>query len=122
MKKVNNKKGFTLAELLVVLAILAILVAIAVPLFTGAIGDANDRVIAANIRTLKSAALIQVMSDSTLDPNGPWTATAHIDENGDITNLVIKDGTSGTETTVDNMDSPVGNYTVFVENVDITTG
>ena len=33
MKK-TNKKGFTLAELLVVVAIIAVLVAIAIPIFT----------------------------------------------------------------------------------------
>ena len=32
--KKNNKKGFTLAELLIVVAIIAVLVAIAIPVFT----------------------------------------------------------------------------------------
>ena len=35
MKTKINRKGFTLAELLVVVAILAILVAVSIPIFTG---------------------------------------------------------------------------------------
>ncbi len=34
MKKLNNKKGFTLAELLIVVAIIAVLVAISIPIFS----------------------------------------------------------------------------------------
>lgn len=49
MKK-NNKKGFTLAELLVVVGIIAVLVAIAIPVFSGAQEKANEAVDAANIR------------------------------------------------------------------------
>ena len=35
LKTKLNKKGFTLAELLVVVAIIAILVAVSIPIFTG---------------------------------------------------------------------------------------
>ncbi|WP_442870850.1 type II secretion system protein, partial [Anaerotignum sp.] len=34
--KVKNKKGFTLMEMLIVIGIIAVLVAIAIPTFTGA--------------------------------------------------------------------------------------
>ena len=33
LKKLNNKKGFTLMEMLIVVAIIAVLVAIAIPVF-----------------------------------------------------------------------------------------
>ena len=49
MKKLN-KKGFTLAELLIVVAIIAVLVAIAIPVFSGQLEKAREATDAANIR------------------------------------------------------------------------
>ena len=49
MKRLN-KKGFTLAELLIVVAIIAILVAIAIPIFTSQLEKAREATDAANIR------------------------------------------------------------------------
>lgn len=47
----NNRKGFTLAELLIVVAIIAVLVAIAIPVFTGQLEKAREATDAANIRS-----------------------------------------------------------------------
>ena len=47
----RNKKAFTLAELLVVVAIIAILVAIAIPTFSSATRKAEEATIKANMRT-----------------------------------------------------------------------
>lgn len=58
MKKLN-KKGFTLAELLVVVAIIAVLTAIAIPVFSAQLEKAREAVDAANIR----AAYAEVMSE-----------------------------------------------------------
>lgn len=58
MKK-TNKKGFTLAELLVVVAIIAVLVAIAIPIFSSQLEKAREAVDAANIR----AAYAEVLSN-----------------------------------------------------------
>lgn len=49
MKK-NNNKGFTLAELLIVVAIIAVLVAIAIPIFTSQLEKAREATDIANIR------------------------------------------------------------------------
>ena len=46
----NNKKGFTLAELLIVVAIIAVLVAIAIPIFTNQLEKAKEATDQANIR------------------------------------------------------------------------
>lgn len=57
IRRAPNRRtaGFTLAELLVAVAIVAVLVAIAVPVFTGALGDTEEAACAANRRSLKSA-------------------------------------------------------------------
>ena len=46
----NNNRGFTLAELLIVVAIIAVLVAIAIPIFTSQLEKAREATDAANIR------------------------------------------------------------------------
>ena len=61
MKK-NNKKGFTLAELLIVVAIIAVLVAIAIPVFTSQLEKSRESTDAANIR----AAYAEIMSEAVL--------------------------------------------------------
>ena len=48
MKK--SKKGFTLMEMLIVVAIIAILVVIAIPTFTNALTEAREAADLANIR------------------------------------------------------------------------
>ena len=50
--KRNNKKGFTLAELLIVVAIIAVLVAIAIPVFGAQLEKAKEATDLANIRAL----------------------------------------------------------------------
>ncbi len=49
-KTLRNKKGFTLAELLIVVAIIAVLVAIAIPIFTSQLEKSRDAVTASNVR------------------------------------------------------------------------
>mgnify|MGYP002731333051 CR=1 FL=1 len=52
LKKLNNKKGFTLMEMLIVVAIIAVLVAIAIPVFNGALTKSKEAADVANIRAL----------------------------------------------------------------------
>jgi len=56
MKK-NNKKGFTLAELLIVVAIIAVLTAIAIPIFTAQLEKSREETDIANMRAAKAAAV-----------------------------------------------------------------
>jgi len=55
MRFFRNEKGFTLIELMVVILILGILVAIAVPIFNNARASAWQRTCQANLRTLDGA-------------------------------------------------------------------
>lgn len=66
MKK-NNKKGFTLAELLIVIAIIAVLVAIAVPVFSSAVAKAEHAADVANVRAAYSEAVIEAMTSNDYD-------------------------------------------------------
>ena len=50
--KSNKNKGFTLAELLIVVAIIAVLVAVAIPVFTTQLNKAKYATDLANIRSL----------------------------------------------------------------------
>ena len=68
MKK-NNKKGFTLAELLIVVAIIAVLVAISIPVFTSQLEKAREATDAANLRSAYAAGMADAISnDSTTFP------------------------------------------------------
>ena len=62
MKKLLNKKGFTLIEMLIVVAIMVILVAITVPNFSGATDKAKDAADAAKQHNSE----VQVQVDSIL--------------------------------------------------------
>ena len=51
MKKMKNKKGFTLMEMLIVVAIIAVLIVIAIPTFNNALAKSRAATDLANIRS-----------------------------------------------------------------------
>ena len=74
MKK-NNKKGFTLAELLIVVAIIAVLVAIAIPVFTTQLERSREATDVANIRSAYAEIMTNYLADGV--SNSTITVTAH---------------------------------------------
>ena len=64
-KKLSNKKGFTLAELLVVVAIIAVLVAVSIPIFSAQTKKATVATNQANARAAKAAAVTAVLGNGT---------------------------------------------------------
>lgn len=78
-----NKKGFTLMEMLIVIAIIAILIAIAIPTFMNALEKSRQRTDEANARSLKSLVSAEYMAHP--DEWGEKVATDttfYLDKNG----------------------------------------
>lgn len=71
IRKMKNKKGFTLVELIVVLVILAILAALLIPALTGYIDKANKEKVVAECRMAVMA--IQTEATTLYGENGKVT-------------------------------------------------
>ncbi|MEG1098279.1 MAG: prepilin-type N-terminal cleavage/methylation domain-containing protein [Raoultibacter sp.] len=127
IKKVRgDKKGFTLAELLIVVAIILVLVAIAIPVFTGAMDSANKAVAQADIRAVKSQAAVTYLMKDGKTPTGDLFYKGDVDKDGNITNVVPATGAT-TATTTDEVvtwlkgdKAKVCTITVKLETTDLT--
>jgi len=76
----RQRHGFTLIELLVVVLILAILMAVSLPLYLSAVADAQRKTCRANMQTISNAALASRVKNryndfSVLIANGVNTAS-----------------------------------------------
>ena len=80
LKKLNNKKGFTLMEMLIVVAIIAVLVAIAIPVFNGALTKSKEAADVANIRAAYAEWQVKMLTENEAVPT-------------DKTALMTSDGT-----------------------------
>ena len=90
IKKVREEKGgFTLAELLIVVAIIAVLVAIAIPVFTSALHNSKAAADEANCR----AVYADLQADYLANTNAEWYKSAQ------TTGMDGKTGISGTTVT-----------------------
>lgn len=79
--KKDNEKGFTLAELLVVVAIIAILVAVSIPVFTGKVEASKETTDVANMRASKAVAANAFYNEEYLDST-VWSANPVSDSSG----------------------------------------
>ena len=70
LKKLTNKKGFTLMEMLIVVAIIAVLVAIAIPVFNGALTKSKEAADVANVRALYAEWQVGILTENKGIPTG----------------------------------------------------
>lgn len=62
-EKRKSQKGFTLMEMLIVVAIIAVLVAISIPVFNTQLEKAREQADAANMRAAKAVAIAQYLME-----------------------------------------------------------
>lgn len=85
--KQTNRKGFTLAELLIVVAIIAVLVAIAIPVFTTQLHNARVAADVANVRAYYAELQYDYQTTEQIDttlirlPGQPGHETVNVDGN-----------------------------------------
>ena len=95
----ENKKGFTLAELLIVVAIIGVLVAISIPIFTSQLEKSREATDKANLRSAYAEASTWLLTwDGTSEAPeitvNAKQAQANWQSDGDAATVKIADGTS----------------------------
>ena len=83
MMKLKNKKGFTLMEMLIVVAIIAVLIAIAIPTMNNALEKSREAVDEANIRSLYAEAYAAVLTEDTTAKTSIKGATLAVTRTGE---------------------------------------
>lgn len=81
-KKLKNKKGFTLMEMLIVVAIIVILLAIAIPAFNNALTKSKVAADEANVRSWYAECMLNEMTKTGTASTLPATGTASYSANG----------------------------------------
>ena len=95
-KKMKNKQGFTLMEMLIVVAIIAVLVAIAIPVYQGQVHKAKVAADMANVRAYYAELQADYLTTGEYldikymdEPGFDWT---QIPAHGNSTNIKLQAG------------------------------
>ena len=117
----KNEKGFTLAELLIVVAIIGVLVAISIPIFTSQLEKAREATDLANIRAAYAEASVKALEGDNATAQ-TYTATTVKAQSTGAWVTDISDITWGTlPTTVDNTKTFTVTITVDADGTSTTT-
>ena len=83
LKRLNDKRGFTLIELMVVIGIIGILAGIAVPKVTSVKERANISVVKSDLRNIQTALEIYAMQNSDQYPDEDNFSSIEFDDHSD---------------------------------------
>ena len=97
MKK-NNKKGFTLVELVIVVAVMAILVAVAIPTVKSVVSSADDAVKKSNANTIESMIKLYMAENEATVSEGTIDAAVTAANLGIESGTYVYDDTTGSVT------------------------
>ena len=93
INKKRNRRGFTLVELLAVMVILALILAIAVPVIGNLINTSKNSTLSSNVKLVLNALRLKELEDPTFDittvNEGNITTLLHLN-NADYKTLVVK--------------------------------
>lgn len=118
MEKLKKQSGFTMAELLIVVAIIAILTAIAIPVFSGQLERSREATDLANLRSAYAEVTTHALGDPTKNYSQKvdlkqktvgWDTTSPMIGDKSLVSKVTGEGTTP-------------NTTVYVVYVASTTG
>ena len=113
MKK--NNKGFTLAELLIVVAIIAVLVAIAVPVFTTQLERSREATDLSNVRSAYAEATAEYLATGAKEAKSATASAQQKSANWQMgaDQAVLHTRVNGSESTV-SIPAKLDSYTVIV--------
>lgn len=118
----KNEKGFTLMEMLIVVAIIAVLVAIAIPTFTSSLNKAKAATDAANIRAGYATVMMTLLQADTGDTTNKIDAgtTYYLQKDGTVTTTTTtaykcqgKNETTGIDVAGSSVTWGTGNYITY---------
>ncbi|HOG20420.1 MAG TPA: prepilin-type N-terminal cleavage/methylation domain-containing protein [Salinivirgaceae bacterium] len=101
-----NKKGFTIVELVIVIAVIAILAAILIPTFANVVDKANVAKVQAELKNAKTQYIMEASDDKNYNPNLELVYK-HVNDKGKVVYYLEEEGVfvpaSGSQFDEDNL-------------------